>query len=246
MSRRVINIGICDDEEKTGSQLERILLGIGRKLNIKFEIDIYFSGESLLKNLYSGICYDLIFLDIELSKKMNGVEVGAIIRDEYKDELIQIVYISGKPQYALELFGNNPLDFLLKPLLFEKTEKVIKRFLKISGFWSGVFTYKYGSDTYKVQLKDILYLESKGKKVLLHMKEDSYDEFYGSLNRAFDEQLKKHDFLFIHKTYIVNYEHIIAFEYEQLTLSNKIVLPIGQSKRKSIRIAQMEIEKRRL
>lgn len=53
----------------------------------------------------------------------------------YDDEITQIVYISGKSEYALELFDINPLNFLVKPLNYEKIEKVINKYLKLrNGF----------------------------------------------------------------------------------------------------------------
>jgi len=213
------------------------------KLNISYVADTYLDGESLIRQLSSGVCYDLIFLDIEMSQ-LSGVQVGAAIRDIYQDELTQIVYISGKSEYALELFDSNPLNFLVKPISYNDIEKIFERFLRITGKWSDVFTYKYGHDTYKMKLKDIMYLESSGKKIIIHATGQK-DEYYGSLEAAYESQLKKYGFLFIHKSYVVNYDHVAAFEYDRLTLSDKTTLPIGQARRKEIRNRQQELEKRR-
>jgi len=240
-----LNIAICDDEERIGFQIEECLGKLCNKLNIQFETDVYYTGENLCEKLSEGVCYDLIFLDIELAN-INGVQVGTVIRDKYNDELMQIVYISGKSEYALQLFDINPLNFLVKPLCYKKIEKVINKFLKITGLWSDVFTYKYGHDTYKIKLKDIIYFESNGKKIIIHLKDGRDDEFYGGLEDIYNSQLKKCDFLFIHKSYVVNYDYVSAFEYERLTLSGNIVLPISQPKRKEIRKLQNELEKRRL
>lgn len=59
---------------------------------------MYYTGEGLCEKLAEGKCYDLIFLDIELTN-MNGSEVGNKIRNVYDDEITQIVYISGKFLY---------------------------------------------------------------------------------------------------------------------------------------------------
>ncbi|MCL2719214.1 MAG: LytTR family DNA-binding domain-containing protein [Lachnospiraceae bacterium] len=240
----ILHIAICEDEEKTAFQVEDLLIKTCKQLGIKLETEVYFSGESLCKVLTSGTCFEIIFLDIELPK-INGVQVGKIIRDKLKDELTQIVYISAKPDYALELFENNPLNFLLKPINGQMIEKVMQKFLKLAGFWSDVFTYKYGHDTFKVKIKDILYLESMGKKIIIHLRNEKSEEFYGSIGSVFEEQLKKFDFLFIHKSYVVNYDHIAVFEYEQIELTDKTTLPISRPKRKKIRELQSEIEVRR-
>ena len=53
---------------------------------------------------------DILFLDIELFQ-LSGVEVGDYIRNRLGDRKMQIIYVSGKPSYALQLFKNQPMDF---------------------------------------------------------------------------------------------------------------------------------------
>jgi DNA-binding LytR/AlgR family response regulator len=238
-----LRIAICDDEDRIGFQIEEYVEKICSSLNLKSDIDVYSTGEGLLRELSEGTCYELIFLDIEL-ETTDGVKVGNTIRNEHNDELTQIVYISWKDSYALQLFDINPLDFLVKPLSYEDVAKVIRRYLKIINFWSDVFTYKYYHDTFKVKLRDIIYLQSSGRKIIIHSK-DKTEEFYGSLEEVFNEQLLRADFLMIHKSYIVNFDYVSVFEYDKAILSDKTELPIGQSKRKEIRKRQKEILKRR-
>ena len=185
-----------------------------------------------------------MFLDIELAK-INGVQVGTKIREEYHDETTQIVYISGKQQYAMELFDSNPLNFLIKPLAYGDIKKVIDKFLKISGFWSDIFTYKIGHDIFRARLGEIMYFQSNGRKIKIFFK-DGEDEIYGNLKELYDTQLQKYGFfLFIHRSYIVNYDYVRLFEHEKIVLFNKKELPVAQSRRAEIRTLQRDLEKRR-
>jgi len=233
----MIYVAICDDETKIGAELERTLIDILDKLNIKHEIDVFFDGEELHKKMKAGAHYDLIFLDIEFAQgKINGVEVGRLIRDVHQNYLISIVYISWEKKYALELFETQPLNFLVKPLEDENIEGVIRKYLKIAGLWSEVFTYKVGHDTLKVQMKDIVYLESYGRKLVLHLADGSRQEFYGSLKTAYEEQLKRFDFLLIHNSYIVNYDYVTALRIDQVILVNSPTpLPISKHRRNEVR-----------
>jgi DNA-binding LytR/AlgR family response regulator len=240
-----LRFAVCDDDEHIGFEIEEYTQKICSKLNIAVETDVYYSGEDLCNKLASGECYDLIFLDIEL-EGINGVDVGLNIREVYNDQLIPIVYISGKSSYALELFRIHPLDFLIKPLTIHKVSNTIMSFLKIARLHSEVFSYKSGHDNYKIKLKEIKYLESIDRKILIH-RVDGDSEFYGSLEKIYNEQLKQDDFLYIHKSFIVNYDYVFLFEYEQVTLNDKkTTLPIAQPKRKEIRQRQKEIENSRL
>lgn len=54
--------------------------------------------------------------------------------------------------------------------------------------------------------------------------------------------LQRYKFIQIHKTYLVNYYYITKFEYDKVTLSNKVSLPISQANRKRIRRFYLELE----
>jgi DNA-binding LytR/AlgR family response regulator len=244
----MINVAICDDEIKIGAELERALINIFNILNIKYEIDVFYAGEQLCKEIENGTHYDLLFLDIEFAQeKINGVEVGRIIRDVYHNHLASIVYISWEKKYALQLFEIQPLNFLIKPLKDEKIEEVVRKYVKITGLWSGAFTYKIGHDSFKVQIKDIIYLESYDRKLILHLVGGREEEFYGSLKNEYEEQLKKFDFLFIHNAYAVNYDYVTALKFNQVSLvDSDVSLPISKHRRNEVRENYYEIMNRRM
>jgi len=240
-------IAICDDEQKICAQLENDLIKILGNLNIKSEIYVYFTSSELCKKIESDTYYDLIFLDIEFAKnEINGVEVGHFIRDTHQNNAVSIVYISWEKKYSMQLFDIRPLNFLIKPLMYEKIEQVVKTFLKITGLRTEVFTYKAGHDTCKVQMKDIIYVESNDRKLILHIVGGRKEEFYGALKDVYEHQLRNFDFLFIHASYVVNYDHVTSIKYSQLFLTDiKTPIPISQNKRNEVRERYYEIMKRR-
>ncbi|MDR0919793.1 MAG: LytTR family DNA-binding domain-containing protein [Oscillospiraceae bacterium] len=240
----ILNIAICDDDEKISGTIEDFINQTCQPLKIQFNSDVYFHGEDLCKRLKDGECYDIIFLDIELIST-NGIEVGLFIRDNIKDEITQIVYISWNSNYSLQLFDINPLNFLIKPITYESIEKVINKFLKITNFWANSFTYSKNHCKFKVKLQDIMYFESFGKKIIIHLKNQD-EEFYGKLRDIYETQLLKYDFLFINQSYIVNFDYVKTFGYEQVILSNDTFLTISQPKRKTIRKRLNQIVQRRM
>ena len=242
----MIKIAICDDEQKVCAELESALIEIFDRLNIKAETDVYLTGNELCRQM-EAVHYDLIFLDIEFARnEINGVEIGRLIRDAHQNNIVSIVYISWEMKYSMQLFDIRPLNFLIKPLQYGKIEQVARTYLKIAGLWSGTFTYKIGHETFKVQIKDIIYLESYDRKLILHLSDGRKEEFYGSLKDAYEEQLKRFDFLFIHASYAVNYDYVASIKYNQLFLSNsKNPLPISQNRRNEVRGNYFAITKRR-
>jgi len=242
-------IAVCDDDRRMTAELEGILIAILGNLKIKYEIDVYFTGEELCEKMENGAHYNLIFLDIVFAENaINGVEVGSIIRESYHNNLVSIVYISWETKYSMKLFDIRPFNFLIKPLCYDKIQQVLRTYLEIAGLWSGEFTYKTGHDISKVQIKDIIYIESVKRKLYLHLADGRKAEFYGILKDVYQEQLHRYDFLFIHASYVVNYDYIVTAKYNEMILVNTAAsLPVSQNRRKEVREAYYAImEKRRI
>ena len=243
----MIVVAICDDDSKLGAELESTLIDIFNKLSVENEIEVFFTGSELYKAMESGSHFDLIFLDIEFAKnEIDGVEVGRLIRDVRNNYIVSIVYMSRVRSYAHDLFDLQPLNFLVKPLKSEKIDEVVRKYMKISGIWSETFTYKIGHDISKIQIKDIIFIESYDKKLILHHTDGRKEEFYGSIKKVYQEQLQRFDFLFIHTSYIVNYDYVTAFKINQVFLTGSVTpLPISKHRLDDVRKRYYEIMKRR-
>lgn len=231
-------IAVCDDEQIICSTMYNRLQNLSKSKSVTFEIDCFNSGEELCGEM-KCIDYDLLFLDIELPK-MNGVAVGQYIRETLKNESIQIAYISSKQEYAMELFEIRPINFLLKPLSDKKIESLIDKFLQLNKIDTEVFNFKAGHNYYKVPLSDILYFCSSGRKINIVTLKKEY-EFYGSLDNIYSE-VKNKKFLFVHKSFLVNFKHIREYQYEQFTMSDNKIIPVSQSRRKAVRSMFFEFE----
>ena len=119
----MVHIAICDDETKICADLERALIDILKKQNVRYSIDIFHSSNEFIREIETGANFDLIFLDIVFaSKEISGVEVGQLIRDAHENHKMQVVFISWEEKYAMQLFELRPLNFLVKPLSNDKIE----------------------------------------------------------------------------------------------------------------------------
>lgn len=235
----MINIAICDDDIYFTAELERILYNLSDQIYDEMRITRCYSGERLAASLRKGRKFDFIFLDIELGD-LSGIEVGKIIRDELHNESIMIVFVSGKEEYAMELFSIRPLNFLIKPLNPDKVKEVFFKGLELSNKFEKLFEYKVGFLIKKRYLKNIIYFESYGKEIHIVTTEGT-DIFYFTLKRIYEE-LKNFNFFYCHKSYLVNYYNIKEFYYDKLVMINNVTIPIAQPRRKDIRRMQNDIE----
>jgi len=243
----MLKIAVCDDEQELASELGEALGAILGNLKVRGEIDLYFSADDLCRRLKAGAAYDMLYLDIRFAEnEINGIQAGHLIREALDNTLIAIVFISWEKEYAHEVFDLHPLHFLPKPLPYDKIEQTIKTHLKLSGISSGVFTWQKGRNSFKVRVHDIVYLENRERKVIMHFADGSSNEFYGSLKALYDEQLQNFDFLFIHASYLVNYDYVTEANYDSLLVKGiPALLPVSKNRRGEIRRQYTAIMKRR-
>ena len=226
---------VCDDNKMQCNEIERIVEQYFVTECIGCEIDVFISGEELIRSLNDGERYDVIYLDIEM-EELNGVFVGKYIRDELKDDNTQIVYISGNTSYALDLFQIRPLHFLIKPLSKQQIIQTLEKAIELQGRETKVLTYKTGKTEKKLPFKDIMYFSSEAKKTVIHTK-DGEDSFYGKLA---DIVYPVEDFLHIHKSFVVNRHYVMQFKFDSVILVNMVELPISRAYRKEVRGKLME------
>lgn len=220
----MFRIGICDDEPFICSEIESIIFDYSKSLSEKIDIEVFNSGEELYDYMKSEISFDLIFLDIELYK-LSGIELGKKIREEMKNDVTQIVYISSKENYAMELFEVRPLNFLIKPAKAEKIISSIIKAMELLNKLNYYFTYKQGHNTYRKAIKDIIYFTSDNRQVkMVTVTEEVV--FYGTLPHI-HLQLENYRFFFCHKSYLVNYYHVTEPHYDRFIMSNGHILNIS-------------------
>lgn len=236
---QMISVAICDDEKTICSQLENILLEFSSNAFLKIDVSMFYSGETLLDYLKQGNSFDLIFLDIELGQ-INGVEVGRQIRKALKDFKSEIVYISGNDGYDRQLFDVQPLHFIPKPIIASIVIDDLKLALERARHINGFFKYQKGYDTYKIPISEIIYFESLNREIKI-VTVSGTDTFYGSLEEVLFN-VSKHQFLQIHRSYLINYNHANVLRYSEVVMSNGEALPISRTKRQEFRTLQINEE----
>lgn len=225
------NIGICDDGENICTSIENMLLRYAEEKTVQVEMQAWYTGEGLRDYLAQGNHLDILFLDIELFK-MTGIEVGNYIRNVLDNMGLQIIYISGKASYALQLFKTQPMDFLVKPILQEHIDHAMDMAIKIIKKRNERFEFRQGKDYYYIAMGDIMYFESKGKKIKIVTSQDTY-EIYGRLKEIVKRLTD--DFIMIHQSYVINKEYVLRYTYEIVELVNGTILTISKVNRRQVR-----------
>lgn len=172
---------------------------------------------------------DLLFLDVQMPE-LSGIQLLKILDQEQK-----VILTTAYEQYALDGFDHEVLDFLLKPISFERFQKSIQKVQKqsskvpVSTNVSGSQDFMFVKSEYKfvkIFYKDILYLEGLGDYVSIHLK-DSKILTLKNL-KAFVEELPAAEFKRVHKSYIISLSKINFVERNRVMISDKRI-PVGST-----------------
>lgn len=182
---------------------------------------------------------DLVFLDIQMNR-LNGLVLA-----EYLPAHCHIILTTAYPDYALQGYEMDVVDYLLKPFSFERFERAIQkvRLLQntITQSSSGIpGKIKPSSDdfifvrtdykTMRVMISDISFIEGSGNYVTLHTPKGKIMVLQNL--KKFEEQLSPYQFVRIHKSFIVSLNHIDSIEKGWIKIEDHEI-PIGESFRES-------------
>ena len=167
---------------------------------------------------------DILIMDINLQDG-NGIETVRHLQNIHPK--LKVIYLTGIIQYATEIFETNPAYFLVKPIqehhLIEAITKVSK---DIEFERNDSMVLRTNGSEIIVFRKEIMYVESHGRKLILHMADGRMNEIYEKM-----DTVQEHfgpAFVRSHKSYLVNMKYIVERTNKDFYLSNGTVLPISK------------------
>lgn len=207
-------IAICDDEPLHIDKIRSILLDE--------ETDNYTKPANLLNAITAGKRYDVLFLDI-MMPEIDGISLARELRE--LDEDMLIVFITSKIEFMQTGYEVKAFRYLLKDQIDTGLPKIRKDIEKeLLDRADTYFTYEFERKTYRYPCRDILYLESNLRRIILHTNRDTA-ALYGKLD---DLAIKYPMFVRVHKSFLVNRRHIRSISAGMVVLSNGDVLPISR------------------
>jgi two-component system, LytTR family, response regulator len=171
---------------------------------------------------------DLIFLDIQMPK-MNGLDFLKITKNPP-----MVVITTAFPTYALEGFQLNVLDYLLKPITFDrfiKSASKAKEYYQLTTKSSDHCFIKCGSKYEKILFDDILYVEGMQNYINIHTRKGKYVTLLYLKNM--EENLDSKSFIRVHKSFIVAIDKIEGIEGNEIFIG-PIKIPISRNYREQV------------
>ncbi len=217
----MISIAIVDDEKWIREQIYRLI----EKKQAGCRIDAYSSGEELLK---SDKGYDMVFLDIQM-EGMNGIDTARTLRQKVDDTVL--IFITGVKEYVFEAFDVAAFHYLIKPIeeqkFWEVYDRAVSEISKRKKQDSHSLFIKTRNRNVTLEQSDILYIESRAKKVEIHTKTDII-EAYAAIGEL-EKQLLG-NFYRCHRGYLVNMAYIMEYRNDSIALNNGETVLLSKGK----------------
>jgi len=216
-----INCLIIDDEPSSQLVLKKFISDVDF-LELK---GVCSNAVDAIQVLKQNQTIDLLFLDINMPK-ISGLTFYKSLQNPP-----EVIFTTAYPQYAVDGFEVNAIDYLLKPFSFERfftaVNKVIeKKFPSDPKSDSEHFIMIKSSKTlHKINSKDILFIEALGDYVKVHL-EDQYILTNATFTSIL-ETLPKQIFIRTHKSFAINFKKMNSLSGNQITIKNHKI-PIGQ------------------
>ncbi len=179
---------------------------------------------------------DLIFLDINMPD-INGVQLFTTLAVKP-----MVIFTTAYSSYAVESYNLNAVDYLLKPITFERFLAAVNKALDLftlknktgsKNAGSDTVFIKSGPQTYQVKIADILYLQKDGNYITVHLK-DKKIMIRENMTDIF-EIVPEEQFVRIHKSFVVALRHITMIEVHQLVINGEKI-PIGSTYREDLKM----------
>jgi two-component system LytT family response regulator len=224
-----MNCIIIDDEPKAIEIIERYILSTPfLKLLQSFRDPM-----DAINFLYANKV-DLIFLDINMPN-ISGVNIATLFQEK-----TSVIFTTAYSNYAIEGFELNAIDFLIKPVSFDRFLRAVSKAMELkllkenntNGVSKDVYNenekplfIKSGTKIFKINVSDILFLEKEGNYFNIHMANNKKILIRMNFFDLF-RYLPNNNFIRIHKSYIINLKHLDTIEGQHVIISSRNI-PIG-------------------
>lgn len=222
--KQVISCLIIDDELSSQRVLQHFIKDT-EVLNLKATCS---NAAEAFKYLQLHNNIDLLFLDINMPEQ-SGLEFYKRLKNPP-----QVIFTTAYPQYAVDGFEVNAIDYLLKPISYERFLTAINKVLialdNSTNEDDNFIILKENKALHRVPFNTIQYVEAFGDYVKIHTQSKTITT-HSTFSKLI-ENLPRH-FLRVHKSYSINLNKMNHLSGNQITVDSHTI-PIGQTYKQTV------------
>lgn len=187
---------------------------------------MFSDGEDIVTD-YSAD-FDIILMDVEM-KFMDGMTAAGKIRE--KDSEVVIIFITNMPQYAIQGYKVDALDYVLKPLsYFAFSQRMDRAMSRIRRKENRFVAIQLKGGRQKIDISFLCYVEVRDHDLIYHTADREYVT-KGSMKDA-EDALNGESFFRCNRCYLVNLDYVESFQGSDVTVNGDII-QVSRSRKKA-------------
>lgn len=228
-ARPQLHIAVCDDEALERQRIADLVNQIMPEEGLSCRVTSYESGADLLSAIQHGGRFQILLLDV-MMEGLDGMALAAALRE--KGDHTAIIFISSNLEMALRGYEVEAARYLAKPVDRERLREALM-FCYRTRLAQKEILLPTASGQSRILPSDLIYAETWERGVRLVLKDGR--EETGLKISELAAMLPERQFVFCHRTILVNLAFIQSIRYCELELKSGATLPISKYRQSEIR-----------
>ncbi len=222
-----INISICDDEALERDYLSALVHKWAEHNVVLVQIFPYESAESFLFNHEEETVIDILLLDIQM-KNLDGIGLARKIRQ--KNDIMQIIFITGFSDFIAEGYDVSALHYLIKPVNEVKLFEVLDKARKVLTDIEKPLVLNTDGETHCIPLSAIRYIEVQGHYLIIRTIGNNCDatEYKIKMNLSAIQKTLGNGFFRCQRSFIVGLRYVRRITRTAIVLDDMTEIPLSR------------------
>lgn len=222
----MIHIALVEDDKSYVETLKSYLKQYESESNEKIKTTVFSDGEDIVIDYKAN--YDIILMDIEM-RFMDGMTAATRIRE--MDSEVVIIFITNMPQYVMDGYKVDALDYVLKPLTyFSLSQRIDRALSRLRRRSKQYITVNLEGGMQKIDVSRIKYIEVQNHDCYIHTLDGTFTTKEALKN--LEQMVHSPTFFRCNKCYLVNLEFVERIQNSDILMSGGDLIQVSRAKKK--------------
>lgn len=228
----MINIAICDDEDKTLEKYKELFSQIHEEYEVKISCEYFHSAEELLENEICVSKMDILYIDNYMAE-LEGIEAAEMIREVNKE--VQIIFCSTSSDFIFDAFRVKANNYILKGKMSDMEFKInfMSVYEEVMSYKNNLFVCQQSNSQILIPVNDVMAVEIISRKMYVYTLENTFS-CYGSINEIY-QKYKDDGFVMATRSCMVNLYYIKKVGKNDIVLTDDRTFEITSKRVKEVK-----------
>ncbi|WP_390527110.1 LytR/AlgR family response regulator transcription factor [[Clostridium] hylemonae] len=229
--RAIMKIAVCEDNTKDRQKLCRQLKKALERREVEAGLEEFATAEELL-HAARKTYYSIFFLDI-LLPGMTGMDAALKLRRQ--GNYAPMVFTTVTNDFLAQSYSVWAAHYLVKPIEDKDVDEALDRSFQALKGEEKTLEIMVSRHSEYVPYSDIYYISGNNRNCLIHTRTGNYNP-YCSVQQM-DEELEDSRFLHVHRSHVINLDHVVAVLRDRVAMRDDALLPIRRGTAAEVRRA---------